>query len=34
MQYEAEKKRIQQLYKGKDFVFFTLDLLTESQLGE
>jgi hypothetical protein len=27
--YEAEKKNIRQLYKGKDFVTCTLDLLTE-----
>lgn len=27
--YEAEREKIKQLYKGKDFVFFTLELLTD-----
>jgi hypothetical protein len=27
--YKKEKKEIQKLYKGKDFVFYTLELLTE-----
>jgi hypothetical protein len=27
--YESERDRIQQLYKGKDFVLFTLELLTD-----
>lgn len=28
--YEAEKEKIRQLYKGKDFVTYTLELLTET----
>lgn len=32
-QYEVEKEKIKQLYKGKDFVTFTLELLTELPNG-
>ena len=31
MKYEKEREEIQKLYKGKDFVDYTLELLTDGQ---